>query len=333
MMAGWLTRKFSTILRGPYFLYWKEKHEGRKAVLLTLHLKRYILETIPEEVMKKHNVEKALRYQDKVEKEADKVVDKGFRLAFNVQLDEEKALALIGEIEEAWAKARKKHPNLGAAFNEVQAEFDRELAKTLQECENETKEIYWHELEPVIKVAEKSGDKTAIMAKVAQMFKTKEDVSRFASIAFAWEARSLRRNVINLEKDETQIENVLSRLDKKDVKPERIVIALRAIVKRVTEHAKNEFRNAYIAWKRDFLLNLVLLRLLDLDEENIQKFMQKRVMPKAPEIENIKDIEIIKKTLANNCHVLAQGYRRLIGKLRQLGVIVRRQEAAAERGR
>ena len=68
---------------------------------------------------------------------------------------------------------------------------------------------------------------------------------------------------------------------------------------------------------------------MDIDEANMREFVQNHLMPSAPEMKNISDIEEIKKDVAKNCHVLAQGYRILVGKLRELAAIVRREEAAA----
>src|SRR3989339_63033 len=151
-MAGWLTTKFSTIFKSPYMLYWKERSEGKRIVSLVIHLRRHILQTIPEDVMKKHEIDKALRFQDKAEEEAKTIDKKGFRLAFNVEIDEVMALDLIGKIENAFIKARKKHRSLGTALDQIELEFQKELARTLNKCEEETKEIYWHQLEPIIKV-------------------------------------------------------------------------------------------------------------------------------------------------------------------------------------
>src|SRR3989338_917476 len=158
MAGGWLTKKFSTILKGPYMLYWKERSEGRKIVKMAIILRRRVLESIPEKVRKKHNIDQALKDQDKVEKEAETINDKGFRLGFNVQLNEERAFGILQKIEQAFMNARKKHKSLGKELNQIEAEFQREFERALQEAENETKEVYWKQLEPVIKVAEKQGN-------------------------------------------------------------------------------------------------------------------------------------------------------------------------------
>lgn len=335
MMAGWLTQWVSTIFKGPYFLYLKERWEGRKIVGLIIHLRRYVLKKIPEEVRKEHDIDKVLEDQDKVEKQAKKIDKKGFRLGFHVEIDEEKALKIIDKIERVWIRARfkamkSKNVAFNNALNRIEEEFQNELMKVLYEGEREEREIYWKYLEPIIRVAEKSGDHATIMQKVALLFK-KEDVSRLASIAFRWEARGERKAVVNLKKDEREIEKLLAELDKKDVNPGRIAKNLRVCVKMVTEHAKNEFRNTYLLWKRDFLLNLVMLRLLDIDEREMMQFIRENIMPKAPEIKNIQDVEEIKNSLAKNAHVLAQGFRRLMGEEKSIIVLAERERAEARK--
>ncbi|MBU1005342.1 MAG: hypothetical protein KKC54_04655 [Nanoarchaeota archaeon] len=331
-MAGWLTRKFSTILKGPYWLYWKERSEGRNAVILLIHLRRFVLENIPKDVEQRHNIDKALKEQDRVEEDAKKIVDKGFRLGFNVELNQEIALGIIRKIEKAFETARaRNHGKLDAKLARIEAEFQQGLLKVLGEGEKEDREIYFKYLEPAIKIAEKSGDHKTLMADVAQLFKTKEDISRLAVMAFRWEARGVRKSVVSLEKDERKIEGLLSKAGSKKININKLAANLREAVKIITVHLRNEFRTSFVMWKRDFILTLVMLRLMDLEEAKMEDFVKRHLMPRAPELKNISDIESIKKRLAEDLHVLAQGFRRLIGEERELEGIANQDLNRAKR--
>jgi hypothetical protein len=328
---GYLEQKFSTLFKGPYALYWKEKTAGKTAIRLVIHLRRFVFESIPAKVRKDHDIEGALKDQDKLEEDAREAGDGIFRLGFSVELDEEKALEIIQAVEKAFIEARKKH-GMDAEVSRIEAEFQARLLKALEESERETKEVYWRQLEPVIKVAEQKGDHAALMAKVSQLFKTKEDVSRFASLAFRLEAKAVKRSVADLGKDKGQIESLLKILRRKSAKTRDIKAKLKEATLKLVPHARKEFKAAYLMWKRDFLLNLVLLNLLDMEEAEEQRFAKEHLMPLSTQLKNIQDIEAIKAVIVKNAHVLAQGFRRLIGEERSLESVVAKEAGQANRG-
>ncbi len=325
---GYVEKKYATIFKGPWMLYFRQASGGRKSVRLIIALRRLVLDVIPKEVAKKHNIEKALKKQDKVEDIAEEIDDKMYNVAFEIELDQEKAFEIIGKMEAAWEKAMKKGKKRDgrAILRKMNAEFQAELIKILKEEEDEEKEIYWRYLEPVIKSSEKEGQ--AMMAKIAQMFKTKEDVSRLAAVAFKWGARALRKSTINLKQDEHQLEIALKQLEEADSKKiGKATSKLRDIDRRIIAHASKEFKSTYLLLKRDLLLDIVLLNLLNTDDQEMRKFVAQHFMPQAPELKNMEDLKRIKKDIAEHGHVIAQGLRRLIAEESNIRGIAERNMA------
>ena len=348
---GYLEKKFSTIFKGPWALYWKERGEGKHLVRFVHNLKQSS-QKIKLDIVDHHYIGKAIRKQKKLVRYGRKAEKTSYNLGFNVQLGMEKSLEIIRRIEGLWEELknavykqvekykkakeemarngpkteleRKKRENelkrlsnyvlLNNNLKILEKEFERELLKGVYVGVQEDKTLYWKDLEPIIKVAESGRSEDSLMQKVALFLKTKGDVSKLASIAFRWEARGLRRDTAALKRDEKKMKGIIVGIANTKINREQIVRELSEWIKSVMVHVKREFKNTYLLWKRDFLLILVLLHLLNSEEENDRMYAMKHLMPLEAEKENIKEIEGIKKDIADNAHVLAQGFRRILSE-------------------
>ena len=81
--------------------------------------------------------------------------------------------------------------------------------------------------------------------------------------------------------------------------------------------------------KRDFLLAILTLKYMDDDEELMQEYYSKHVMPKLPEEERITDFEKLKEKFAGEMHVLAQGMRRIFAMEQETEKLGQEIEAVA----
>ena len=97
------------------------------------------------------------------------------------------------------------------------------------------------------------------------------------------------------------------------------------ILNLINNDAEATLHNDILVAKRDFLLILLTLKYLEDDELNMWNYYHDHLMPQLPEQERIKGIEDLKKHLAENLHVLAQGLRRIDAaenRARQLARVV-----------
>ena len=318
MAKGYLSQKWWIVLKGPWMLYFKEAHEGKKSVQAIILLRSLVAEKIPKAVIQEHNISKALREQKAAGKLADKADQKSYMLAFNVELELEQVFKILEKLEDAWSrisvKLKKGDIRDGGMIAELDEHFQAELIQLLKQEDKEDKEIYWQYLEPVIKTAESKSDSKAMMAKIAQMFKTKEDISRFAAIAFKWGARAGRKGFIGLSKDLRGVQGIVNRLGKKNANVQGLARSLKEMDKKIIGHVKKEFKSTYLLLKRDLLMDLVLLGLLNKDNQEMWQFVQQHLMPKAPELENMNELRKVRESIKAHGHIIAQGLRRLIAQ-------------------
>lgn len=88
---------------------------------------------------------------------------------------------------------------------------------------------------------------------------------------------------------------------------------------------KKAFEGAYYLLRRDFLLCLTDLNLLNDEEKQMQQYVIQHYMPKALEDSHKEKIEELKERLQKKLQVLAQGFRRIIASEEKL-----EKEASAE---
>ena len=309
---GYVEKKLTTVLKGPLSISLKQRFEARRCVNGIIRMRR-LLDAIQKEVRQKHNIAKALKLQDRVEELARRIIENGFLLGFNAEMGMEKALAKIKAIIEDWEKADRAG-KLSRELKAQDADFERKMWGEVVQGEKRQRELYFRSLEVMIRLGESKGDNSTMMANIALLFKQKEGVSRFAKFAFRGEARGERRGIVGLGKDESKIKGYLESLGHKKVDAKKVLRNLAMWDGKAIADAEEGFRESYLLWKRDFLLNIILLHLLQEHVVMMRQFISERLMPMAAEEKNISDIQEIRRKLAQNGHILAQGFRIIIAK-------------------
>lgn len=335
-MMGYLTEKLTTVFKGPWMMYWKERGEGKKAVRWMILLRKLVFETIPEEVAKEHDITQAIKDQNKVEKIAKEIDKKTYMLAFNVEVEMEKAWEIFIQTENEWGRfieeAKERDKNTAELIAKIDQDYQTKLIQLSDKQGSLERDAYLRFVEPVIKEAEFEGAKRVMMVRVAQLFKTKEDISRFAALAIRWGARAVRRNLKGLQKDSKGLRNIFLRIRKaKGREVRKLVNSLKVMDDAMVVHAEKEFSNTYLLLKRDLLLDMILLGILNEENEEMKRFVKENLMPRAPELENMGDIKKIKEEIAYHCHILAQGLRRLIHTQAELKSMAGREFARARK--
>ena len=304
MAEGWLTRWWSKLIKLPFFLRSQMRRRDRKIVRLLHHMKSYIYDKIPQEVLKEHRVTKAVKDQLKVTKEAKALEKAEFDLGFDEEVEEILTLKEIKEIENAILEHEAQHGPTGH-----EEEFGKKVAEILSDVESDDRKIYFQYLEPIIKVAEKKGDYRALMEKIRLLGAAQ--INLFAIVAMRLDIRSASRGISKLRHDKRVIRYSLSEWDEvKENKQKAGVHIKNALAQAEIDMQATLHSDALIA-KRDFLLTILTLKYIDDDEEAMMEYYTKHVMPQLPEKERIADIEELKKNFASDMHVLAQGMRKV----------------------
>lgn len=333
---GYLSRKFSTFFKGKYFLYLKEKREGKRIVSAIININHEVLQRIPEAVTRDHNIDVALNHQRRVEKLAEKAGVDTVALGINVEYNEEKALEILEEIEDAMKKYMKKGmaPNLAR----IEIEFLIALQRKMDALKAEDKGLYLGDLNTIILQTE-TGEGHAILTERAKLFFKKNTVSNLAKIAVTWEGRRLRKGVGKLEDDEKHIKRFLAEAEKaakehgeerkksyraaekiKDrdkllrEKEDIIFNRIKDCFQKILGHVAGVFKNGYLLFKRDFLFIMIMLYLMEKEEEEMRQFIIAHLMPKAPEEEQLERTHEVKKKLTKGARDIAQGFRILMSE-------------------
>ncbi|MBI1935049.1 hypothetical protein HYS31_01285 [Candidatus Woesearchaeota archaeon] len=304
MAEGWLTRWWSKFIKVPFFLRAQMRRRDRKAVRLLHHLKFFIYDKIPKEVLKEHRVTKAMKDQLKVNKEAKELEKAEFDLGFDEEVEETLTLNEIKEIEAMLLQHEEQHGVTG-----YEEEFGKKVVAILSGVEAEDRKTYFTYLEPIIKVAEKKGDHEALMEKIRLLGSTQTNL--FAALAMRLDIRHASKGITKLRHDKKAIRNALKEWDNAKGNRQKAEAHLKNALAQVEADIQSTLHSDALVAKRDFLLIILTLKYLDDAEGKMQEYYIKQVMPTLPEEERIENLEELKRKLAEDMHVLSQGMRRI----------------------
>jgi len=325
MAEGWLTHYWSKLIKLPFFLRQQMRRRERKIVRTLHHMKFFIYDKIPKEVLKEHRVTKASKEQLRVNKEAKKLEKEEFQLGFDEEIEETLTIKDIEKIEKTLVEHEMHHGQTG-----YEQEFGKKINAILISENTDERKTYFKYLEPIIKVAEKKGDYKALMEEIRLLGTTQTNI--FASIAMRLDIRSASKGITHLRRDEKALERALAKWDNAKNKREALQ-QLDIILKQIEIDVENTLHSDALIAKRDFLLIILTLKYIDDDEEMMTKYYLEHVMPKLPEEERIEDFEKLKKKFAEDMHVLAQGMRRIFASEQEAEKLAQEIEIEAVRRR
>lgn len=325
MAEGWLTHYWSKLIKLPYFLRVQMRRRERKIVRSLHHMKFLIYDRIPKEVLKEHRVTRALKDDLKVNKEAKKLEREEFQLGFDEEIEETLTLREVKEIERTLLEHEVRHGPTG-----YERDFGKKINITLIGENAEERKIYFRFLEPIIKVAEKRGDHKALMEEIRHLGSTQTNI--FAAMAMRLDIRSASQGISRLRHDKKALQRALAAWDSSKNK-QAALQQLEKILKHIEIDIENTLRSDALVAKRDFLLVILTLWYINDDEKMITKYYLKSVMPKLPEQERIIDFEVLKKKLAEDMHVLAQGMRRIFAAEQEAEKLAQEIEVEAQKRR
>lgn len=304
MKGGFLTRWFSKLVKFPLFLRGQMRRRGRKVRRNLKFMKKYIYDKIPDEVLKKHKVTKAQKDQVKVGKKAKKAEAAEFDLGFDDEILQTLTLREIGEIEKAVLAHERQHGSTG-----YEEQLGTKILEIMAIAEQEDRKDYFTYLEPIIKVAERTGDHKALMEEIRLL--GPNQVNLFSSIALRLDIRAAGKGLSRLRADKSIIKGALAQWDAAKGDKRKQSVNLGNAYAQTEIDAQAALHNDALIAKRDFLLALLNLKFIDDDEGMMKDYYEKHVMPYISERDRINDLEKLKQTFAEDMHVLAQGMRRI----------------------
>jgi len=334
---GYLTKKYSTLLRGPWFTYMKER---RLAGKMTRHMRRIhqsIFTKIPEDV-KKHKVTKVLNEIKRLveggklffifpkEGLLDKTGKEEYKFIFDEMYSEEAVLKRIIQIEkmieELRAKARAEHKK---DIEELEKKVDNIIAVHLLNAGGKLKKYDKAEYKDdmnIIKAA-KTIDKETFMNQLKVLFKD-IDVSKLRRFPIRKNVRVFRRDTSKLKIDEKNIKTVIKEIETmlkgKKVKdsPKEIIKKIEQFAKQIENDLIEGFYEAYKGMKRVFNLIYLLIGYEDVLSLQLEGWEKQKLLPSSPVQKNIKELQDVKARRVNEMHIIAQALRRIYQEERKV---------------
>lgn len=332
-MAGWITEKYSRIIKAPTYMYMKEASEIRKVVRSLRQIYYYIYVKLPEEVEIDHKIRESLKDQRRVVKLAITASDKDANFAINIQVQEDAVLDIIKKIEDRWAKIgeiikkedSEKHAEIVKKLRAADLTFRKILINVMKEIEREDHDMY-KDIMQIIKGAEK--DDETVMVDLKTRFKNM-DPSQLGRWAAKMEVKGVKKYINGIKKDKAEIDKLVKELGKllkgKGKKKasvienfDVIVTKLNVLIRAAEKDISQMFKKSYLAIKRDLMLNFVLLGQLDDLKEKIEVWVATKQEPSAPEKKIYKDILKAEEKVGEHARVIAQGFRILFHKEKAL---------------
>ncbi|MBI2139796.1 hypothetical protein HYU14_02640 [Candidatus Woesearchaeota archaeon] len=327
---GWVKNYYIMVFhKTGGILAFKKRMEIRRGIKNVNRLKREVVVRIPHDVLDEHDIEAASKDQGNAEDYAEIVGENVVKLGFNTQIEMSEGLDYLHKIETDISDARRNHPGkFTKEIKELGRKFQLSMEEQTDEVEKQERGLYLGELAAIIGYAGKgAASDPNLMAKVAQFMKEKEQVSNLGRLGGRLTIQAIKSGVIALKAKEKKINGELRKLVQKGTEKDhgQAIKELGRLFKDIEANMKKAFEGAYYLLRRDFLLCLTDLNLLNDEEKQMQQYVIQHYMPKALEDSHKEKIEELKERLQKKLQVLAQGFRRIIASEEKL-----EKEASAE---
>ncbi len=326
---GYLTEKYSTIFRGPWITYMKERRNSRIAVRLMNHLYKEIFIKIPTQI-KDHRVTKALKEIRKVIKESKIVEEKEHKFAFEIAYQEEGILSQINKIEDELLRfineVKKENKNLSEKMHkellEVYKLYSVHIGNAMRKLKQYDKSEYKDVL--VIIGQDRTKNKKTFMEEMKKLLLDVK-TSRWRSWAMRGSTIKFRKEIRIEKREKKEIETLIKELmhliqthDRKN-KIFTIIDKLKQVVIKLEKHLVAAFYDAYNALKRDFRLVYLLLYYITELKKYLTTDELEHLLPKAP-IEGvvIKDVNTLEDVMIAHVRNIAQAFRRIYQEERRI---------------
>ena len=311
---GFYTEYFSTLLKGLRITALKERIEVRRVVNNLKKADHLLYTSLWEDVEKKHKVTKALKEEKKLLEEMKKSSENSYYLAFNLSTEEMQLLraveAILKELE-AFSKS-VANPQL----RKIEREFAMTILQALKKAESEEREEF-KQVMTIINEAEEEN-KNKFMANIRLAFQKETAQTMLAKFAARSEIRKAKVDILKLQHIPKKIIELKNEVKGKNANLDEIINRLNGLIKEIRLYCTDAFFEMFYIKKRISLITLkILLDLNNLREYN-NKWVGKHFMPQEPVNKKNEDIAKIEEKISKEFHTIAQAFRIIIAKVRNL---------------
>lgn len=316
---GWYTEYFSTLLKGIRITALKERVEVRKLVNNLKKADYTLYKKLIKEVEGDHKVTQAIKDEEKLLEELRISSEKAYDLIFNLSTEE---IILLKSVEDILKELETFSKSIGAnaQLKKVERDIALAIAAALKKAQSEDREEY-SQLMLVIDESEKK-DAKKFMAAVRLAFQNETSQSILAKFAARKEIRTVKVDILELQKIPTIIQGMREELEKrvkeKEFDEQKFIGELYGTIQKIKKYCNDAFYELYLIRKRDMLWILkVLFDLHNQREFNI-KWARQNFMPRSAVLEKNKKIVEVQTTISKHFHVTAQAFRILIARIQRL---------------
>lgn len=320
---GYLIKKYSTIFRGPFMMYWKVRNLTGAITKHMGHIYDEVYKKIPEDEQN-NEVSNALDEIKKLIKEMEKTGEREFKFLFDLGFQQEDLLNPLVKLEKSLKRLKNIIPDEKEVKNimeEIGQVIKERMVKTLRELEKYDK-LEYKEVMNVINAAEPT-DKMTFMNKMKTIFKD-IDVSQFRNLPIRKNVRAFKRDLQHIGRDIKIVEKDIKEFEK-DLKDPKKVASLTRVKVKIEAHAKKladayvkGYYDAYKAMKRVFQLAYLLEQHEDLINIEMEEWVADKKLPTSPVKKDIQEIKKIRTEFSGDMHDIAQALRRIYQKEKKI---------------
>ncbi|MBI2647607.1 hypothetical protein HYW99_03960 [Candidatus Woesearchaeota archaeon] len=316
---GYWTEYFSTLLKGLRITSLKERIEVRK-LINNLKKADYILyKKLIKEVEGDHRVTQAIQDEKKLLEELQFSSDKAYDLIFNLSTEEMTLLETTKKILEELETFSKAIP-ANAQLKKVERDLALAIATALKKAQTEDRNEYGQVMLIINESEEKDPKK--FMAAVRLAFQNETSQTILAKFAARKEIRTIKVDILELQKIPTIIQGIRKELEKrtkeKEFDAQKFIGELYGTIQKIKKYCNEAFYELFLIKKRDMLWVLkVLLDLHNLRENNI-RWARDHLMPRNEALEKNKEIVKVQTEISKHFHIIAQAFRILITRIQRL---------------
>jgi len=332
-MMGYYTKYFSTLLKGIWFVSFKERREARRALANLKSGSKQLYENLLEKVEEQHRVTKAIDLEKRLIARLKASLENAYNLLFNAEMQESKFLKVteetLKELHEMSTEIDKRSVSLNQMgyfkqLKQIRMEIAVAIYKGLKKGESEERE----EFKPVMLVINMAHEEhNKFMEAVRLAFKEKETQTALTRFAMRREIVLIRSDINKIKKIKKKIIKLKNKISK-GVKLEIIISELTS-EKNHLQYITDAFYESYLLKKRDMLIVLKALYDLNMLGRFNEMWVDKNWMPRQAVLDKNKAIEEVEQKISEEFHVVAQAFRIMIEKIGKLERVAQKMEAEA----
>lgn len=314
---GFYTEYFSTLFKGIRITALKERVEIRRVINGLRKSDHILYKSLWEDVEKMHMVTHAIKEEEKLLGALKKSSENAYSLVFNLSTEEKQLLQAIGQI----LKELEEFSHGIDVSNPQLKQLERELSVTIFQALNEAEKEIRKEYRQVELVINESKEKNTnlFMANIRLAFQTEQRQTLLAKFAARSEIRKSKTDILLLQKISSHIRAVRIAIVGKDKgHVDASIRGLRGTIQEIKVASRDAFHELYYLQMRAILLTLKILFDLNSLKNYNARWGKAHFMPAKLVDDKAKEINKIEDGISKHFHTIAQAFRIIISKIKEL---------------